>query len=232
MSYLDTDVALGHHARMQLILARPGTEETIDLAPTKIVGIGQNYRAHAAEMGKGIPGEPLIFLKPTSALVAPGEAIRRPSGYARVDYEGELGVVIGRRTTGISRERALECVMGYCCVNDVTVRELQAKDGQWTRAKGFDTFCPIGPRVVAGLDPRDLRITTRVNGTVKQDSRTSDLIFDVPTLIAFVSAHMTLEPGDIISTGTPAGVGPLVAGDTVTIEIEGIGRLENPVRAK
>jgi 2-keto-4-pentenoate hydratase/2-oxohepta-3-ene-1,7-dioic acid hydratase in catechol pathway len=232
LSYLDTDVALGHHRGMQLILARPGTEETIDLAPTKIVGIGQNYRAHAAEMGKGIPTEPLIFLKPTTALLAPGEAIRRPGGYARVDYEGELGVVIGRRAQGVSAERALEYVMGYCCVNDVTVRELQAKDGQWARAKGFDTFCPIGPRVVAGLDPRDLRITTRVNGAVKQDSRTSDLIFDVPTLIAFVSAHMTLVPGDLISTGTPAGVGPLQVGDVCEIEIEGIGVLRNPVVAR
>ncbi|HTJ47529.1 MAG TPA: fumarylacetoacetate hydrolase family protein [Kofleriaceae bacterium] len=203
--------------------------ETIDLRPTKIVGIGVNYRAHAVEMGKGLPSEPLMFLKPPSALLAPGDAIRRPGGYARVDYEGELGVVIAKRTSGISRERALECVLGYCCVNDVTVRELQAKDGQWARAKGFDTFCPIGPRVVPGLDPRDLRITTRVNGVVKQDSRTSDLIFDVPALIAFVSAHMTLEPHDIISTGTPAGVGNLAVGDVCEIEIEGIGILRNGV---
>ena len=217
---------------MELVLSRSGADETFDLRPTKIVGIGQNYRAHAAEMGKGIPSEPLIFLKPTTAIIAPGEAIRRPAGYARVDYEGELGVVIGRRTTRISRDRALDAVLGYCCVNDVTVRELQAKDGQWARAKGFDTFCPIGPRIVAGLDPRDLRITTRVNGAVKQDSRTSDLIFDVPTLIAFVSEHMTLEPGDVISTGTPAGVGPFQVGDVIEIEIEGVGVLRNPVVAR
>ena len=217
---------------MQLVLARPGAEQTIDVSPTKIVGIGVNYRAHAVEMGKGLPSEPLMFLKPPSALIADGEAIRRPAGFARVDYEGELGVVIARRTQGISRERALEAVLGYCCVNDVTVRELQAKDGQWARAKGFDTFCPIGPRVVAGLDPRDLRITTRVNGVVKQDSRTSDLIFDVPTLIAFVSEHMTLEMGDVISTGTPAGVGNLAPGDTVEVEIEGIGVLRNSVIAR
>jgi 2-keto-4-pentenoate hydratase/2-oxohepta-3-ene-1,7-dioic acid hydratase in catechol pathway len=206
--------------------------ESIDLRPTKIVGIGVNYRAHAVEMGKGLPAEPLMFLKPTSALLAPGEPIRRPGGYARVDYEGELGVVIARRTSRIPKERALEAVLGYCCVNDVTVRELQQKDGQWARAKGFDTFCPVGPRIVPGLDPRDLRITTRVNGVIKQDSRTSDLIFDVATLIAFVSEHMTLEPHDIISTGTPAGVGNLNVGDVCEIEIEGIGVLRNPVVAR
>jgi 2-keto-4-pentenoate hydratase/2-oxohepta-3-ene-1,7-dioic acid hydratase in catechol pathway len=206
--------------------------ESIDLRPTKIVGIGVNYRAHAVEMGKGLPAEPLMFLKPPSALIAPGEAIRRPAGYARVDYEGELGVVIAKRTSRTSKERALEAVLGYCCVNDVTVRELQQKDGQWARAKGFDTFCPVGPRVVSGLDPRDLRITTRVNGVIKQDSRTSDLIFDVATLIAFVSEHMTLEPHDIISTGTPAGVGNLNVGDVCEIEIEGVGVLRNPVVAR
>ncbi len=200
-------------------------------APSKIVGIGQNYRAHAAEMGKGIPAEPLMFLKPPSALLAPEAAIERPDGYARVDYEGELGVVIGRRARHVAVDDALGFVEGYCCVNDVTVRDLQQRDGQWTRAKGFDTFCPVGPRVVAGLDPRDLRITTRVNGAIKQDSRTSDLIFDVATLIAFVSRHLTLEPGDLISTGTPAGVGNLAVGDVVEIEIEGVGVLRNPVIA-
>ena len=200
-------------------------------APSKIIGIGQNYRAHAAEMGKGVPSEPLVFLKPPSALLAPEEAIERPAGYARVDYEGELGVVIGRRARHVSVDDALACVAGYVCVNDVTVRDLQAKDGQWARAKGFDTFCPVGPRVVAGLDPRDLRISTRVNGVVKQDSRTSDLIFDVATLIAFVSRHMTLEVGDLISTGTPAGVGNLEVGDVVEVEIEGVGVLRNPVVA-
>ncbi len=202
------------------------------LHPTKIVGIGQNYRAHAAEMGKGIPEEPLMFLKPPSALIKDGDAIERPAGYERVDYEGELGVVIAKRARRVPRERALEYVAGYTCVNDVTVRDLQKKDGQWTRAKGFDTFCPVGPRVVAGLDPSNLRIRTRVNGVVKQDSSTSDLIFDVPTLIAFVSQHQTLEEGDLISTGTPSGVGNLAAGDVVEIEIEGIGVLRNPVIAR
>jgi 2-keto-4-pentenoate hydratase/2-oxohepta-3-ene-1,7-dioic acid hydratase in catechol pathway len=197
--------------------------------PTKIVGIGQNYRAHAAEMGKGLPEEPLMFLKPPSALVGNGDAIERPSGYERVDYEGELGVVIGKRARRISKEKALDVVMGFTCVNDVTVRDLQKKDGQWTRAKGFDTFCPIGPRIVSGLDPSNLKIATRVNGVTKQDSFTTDLIFDVPTLIAFVTQHMTLEVGDVISTGTPAGVGNLNIGDIVEVEIEGIGILKNTV---
>jgi 2-keto-4-pentenoate hydratase/2-oxohepta-3-ene-1,7-dioic acid hydratase in catechol pathway len=200
-------------------------------APSKIIGIGQNYRAHAAELGKAISEEPLIFLKPPSAVIRDGDAIERPAGYERVDYEGELGVVIGRRARHVPRESALEVVAGYTCVNDVTVRELQNKDGQWTRAKGFDTFCPIGPRIVAGLDPSKLRIQTRVNGVVKQDSSTSDLIFDVPTLIAFVTRYMTLEPGDVIATGTPAGVGNLAVGDVVEVEIEGIGVLRNPVVA-
>jgi 2-keto-4-pentenoate hydratase/2-oxohepta-3-ene-1,7-dioic acid hydratase in catechol pathway len=202
------------------------------LRPGKIIGIGQNYRAHAAEMGKGIPEEPLMFLKPPTAVIADGAPIERPDGYERVDYEGELGVVIGKRARRVSREQALEFVQGYVCINDVTVRDLQKKDGQWTRAKGFDTFCPIGPRVVPGLDPTNLRITTRVNGVVKQDSSTSDLIFDVATLIAFCSQHMTLEPGDVISTGTPSGVGPLQPGDVVEVEIEGIGILRNPVIAR
>ncbi len=202
------------------------------LRPSKIIGIGQNYRAHAAEMGKGIPEEPLMFLKPSTAVIADGMPIERPAGYERVDYEGELGVVIGKRARRVSREEALDYVQGYVCVNDVTVRDLQQKDGQWTRAKGFDTFCPIGPRIVPGLDPTDLRITTRVNGVVKQDSSTSDLIFDVATLISFCSHHMTLEVGDVISTGTPSGVGPLRPGDVVEVEIAGIGILRNPVIAR
>jgi 2-keto-4-pentenoate hydratase/2-oxohepta-3-ene-1,7-dioic acid hydratase in catechol pathway len=202
------------------------------LHPSKVIGIGVNYRAHALEMGKGLPDEPLVFLKPPSAIIADGTPIQRPAGYTRVDYEGELGVVIGKRAIRVSRSTALDYIEGFTCVNDVTVRDLQAKDGQWARAKGFDTFCPVGPRVVAGLDPSRLRITTRVNGVIKQDSSTSDLIFDVPALVAFCSAHMTLEPGDLISTGTPAGVGNLAVGDVVEVEIEGIGVLRNPVVAK
>jgi 2-keto-4-pentenoate hydratase/2-oxohepta-3-ene-1,7-dioic acid hydratase in catechol pathway len=200
--------------------------------PTKIVGIGANYRAHAVEMGKGLPEEPLLFLKPVSALILDGAPIERPAGYERVDYEGELGVVIGERARRVPRERALEVIEGFTCVNDVTVRELQNKDGQWTRAKGFDTFCPVGPRIVPGLDPSNLRIRTRVDGVVRQDSSTADLIFDVPTLIAFITSYMTLEPGDIISTGTPAGIGNLMPGNVVEVEIEGIGVLRNPVVAR
>jgi 2-keto-4-pentenoate hydratase/2-oxohepta-3-ene-1,7-dioic acid hydratase in catechol pathway len=219
---------------MQLELVRAGATqgETIDLVPSKIIGIGVNYRAHALEMGKPLPAEPLLFLKPPSALVPSGGRIHRPAGFARVDHEAELGVVIGRRAARVARAQALDVVMGYCCVNDVTVRELQAQDGQWARAKGFDTFCPLGPRVVAGLDPAALRVRARVNGETRQDSTTADLIFDVPALIAFISTYMTLEPGDVISTGTPAGVGNLAVGDVVEIEIDGIGILRNEVVAR
>ena len=217
---------------MLITVERPAGPESLDLVPSKIIGIGQNYRAHAAELGKAISEEPLMFLKPRSALLPNGGVIERPSGYDRVDYEGELGVVIGKRTKNVSRDDALEMVMGFTCVNDVTVRELQNKDGQWARAKGFDTFCPLGPRIVPGLDPSRLRITTRVNGTIKQDSTTADMIFDVQTLIAFCSAHMTLEVGDVIATGTPSGVGNLAVGDVVEVEIEGIGVLRNTVIAK
>jgi 2-keto-4-pentenoate hydratase/2-oxohepta-3-ene-1,7-dioic acid hydratase in catechol pathway len=216
---------------MLLTIVRSSERASIDLVPSKIIGIGQNYRAHALEMGKGIPEQPLMFLKPPSAILSTGDAIERPAGYERVDYEGELGVVLGKQARRVTRERALDYVMGFTCVNDVTVRDLQKLDGQWTRAKGFDTFCPIGPMIVGGLDPSKLAIATRVNGVTKQDSSTADLIFDVPTLIAFVSTYMTLEIGDVISTGTPAGVGNLAVGDVVEVEIEGIGILKNTVVA-
>jgi 2-keto-4-pentenoate hydratase/2-oxohepta-3-ene-1,7-dioic acid hydratase in catechol pathway len=202
---------------------------TTNLMPSKIVCIGTNYRAHAAEMNKPVPDEPLLFMKPPSALAAAGEPIVRPRGYARVDFEGELAFVISRRARRVSAERALDYVLGFACLNDVTVRDLQVKDGQFTRAKGFDGFCPFGPVIRGGLDPSDLRLITRVNGQVKQDSSTSDLIFGVPQLVAFISRYMTLEPGDIVSTGTPSGVANLTPGDTVEIEIEGIGKLSNPV---
>ncbi|HET9626416.1 MAG TPA: fumarylacetoacetate hydrolase family protein [Kofleriaceae bacterium] len=218
---------------MRISWVRGRQVEHLDLVPSKIIGIGMNYRTHALEMGTGsLPDEPLMFLKPRSALIASGEPIERPAGFARVDFEGELGVVIGQRARRIPKDRALEHVMGYTCVNDMTVRDIQKKDGQWVRSKGFDTFCPLGPRIVAGLDPRNLAIRTRVNGVVKQDSSTSDLIFDVAHLIAFVSEHMTLEVGDVIATGTPSGVGNVSPGDEVEIEIEGIGVLKNPVIAR
>ncbi|MDQ3338575.1 MAG: fumarylacetoacetate hydrolase family protein [Myxococcota bacterium] len=216
--------------RMQFV--RGDSVEEIDLVPSKIIGIGVNYRMHAVEMGKGLPEEPLMFLKPPSAMLSTGGAIERPLDLERVDYEGELGVVIGTRAQRVPRDRALEFVMGFVCVNDVSARELQKKDGQWARAKGFDTFCPIGPRIVAGLDPSNLRITTRLNGEVRQNSSTADLIFDVPALISFVTHYMTLEVGDVITTGTPSGVGNLAVGDRVEVEIAGIGVLANTVIAR
>ena len=217
---------------MRIPFVRGSSTEHVDLVPSKIIGIGLNYRAHAAEMGKPLPEEPLMFFKPRSAMIPNGEPIERPGGYERVDFEGELAIVIGQRARRVPRERALDVVMGYTIVNDVSVRELQKRDVQYTRAKGFDTFCPIGPRIVAGLDPSGLALKTRLNGVVKQDSSTSDLIFDVPTLIAFCSTYMTLEVGDVISTGTPSGVGNMNPGDEVEIEIEGIGILKNPVIAR
>ena len=208
------------------------------VSPSKIVAIGSNYRAHILEMGRPIPDEPVLFLKPPSSIVGSGDAIVRPEGYERTDFEGELGVVMGKRCRHVAQADALSYVFGYTICNDVTVRDLQKRDIQFTRAKGFDTFCPIGPAVVVAngtegtiIDPGNLHLTTRVNGEVKQDSSTSDLIFDVPTLIAFISGVMTLEPGDVISTGTPSGVGPIVPGDRVEIEISGIGVLVNRVVA-
>ena len=202
-----------------------------DLLPSKIVGVGVNYRAHALEMNKPIPKEPLIFLKPPSAIIASNCPIRLPGGYKRVDFEAELGVVIGKKCAQISQEKALDVVLGFVCVNDVTVRDLQRSDGQWTRAKGFDTFCPIGPRIVCGSSPSDLQIVARVNGETRQCSSTADMIFSVPEIISFVSHVMTLEEGDVITTGTPQGVGKLSPGDVVEIEVETIGTLRNPVEA-
>jgi len=197
--------------------------------PSKILGVGTNYRAHAAEMGKPIPDEPLLFMKPPSALIGHNQPIIRPSGSWRVDFEGELAVVIGRPARRVAEKDAFDYIFGFTVCNDVTVRDLQKKDGQFTRAKGFDTFCPVGPVLAVGLDPADLRIRTWQNGALKQDSRTSDLIFSVARVIAVASRVMTLEPGDLITTGTPSGVGPIQPGDRVDIEVEGIGILSNPV---
>ena len=200
--------------------------------PTKVVAIGKNYADHAREMGGEPPAEPVIFLKPSTAVIGPGDPVARPVKLAeRVDFEGELAVVIGRLCRDVPAERVPEVIFGYTCANDVTARDLQARDGQWTRAKGFDTFCPLGPWIETDLDPADLELTTSVNGEVKQHARTSEMVHDVPTLIAFVSQVMTLLPGDVILTGTPSGVGPIVDGDVVTVEIEGIGTLSNPVTA-
>jgi len=202
------------------------------VVPTKIIGVGRNYRAHAAELGHDLPAEPLLFLKPPSALIAHDEVIRLPGASQRVDYEGELGVVIRRTARAVPEATALDCVAGYTCVNDVTARDLQKRDVQFTRAKGFDTFCPVGPCLALGVDPSDLEIVTRVNGVPVQRGRTSDMMFGIARLIAAISSIMTLQPGDLIATGTPEGVGPLHAGDSVEVAVQGVGTLRNPVRAE
>jgi len=217
---------------MLIPLVRGESSEPFELAPSKIIGIGVNYRAHAVEMGKGLPEEPLMFLKPRSAMIGHGAPIERPAGYERVDHEGELGVVIGTRAKGVSRDRALEVVLGLVCVNDVTVRDLQKRDGQWSRAKGFDTFCPLGPWIETDVDPADLELITSVNGEVRQRARTSQLLHDVAAVVAYASSVMTLLPGDVLLTGTPAGVGPLEDGDEVSVTIEHIGTLTNPVASR
>jgi 2-keto-4-pentenoate hydratase/2-oxohepta-3-ene-1,7-dioic acid hydratase in catechol pathway len=200
------------------------------VVPSKIVAIGLNYKDHAAERGKPIPAEPLIFLKPPSAVIGPGDTIRRPAWAGRVDHEAEMGIVIGRAARDLaSPEAARGHILGALCVNDVTARELQDRDVQFTRAKGFDTFCPLGPCIATGLDLQNLEVVGRVNGIVRQKSRTDQLIFDASHLVWFVARVMTLLPGDIISTGTPAGIGPLAAGDVVEVEVEGVGVLRNPV---
>jgi 2-keto-4-pentenoate hydratase/2-oxohepta-3-ene-1,7-dioic acid hydratase in catechol pathway len=198
--------------------------------PTKIVAVGLNYRDHARERNKPIPREPMIFLKPPSAVIGPGAPIRLPPGVGRVDHEAELGIVIGRRATRVAPGEAASYVLGFTCVNDVTAREMQDRGVQYSHCKGFDTFAPAGPAIVIGLDASALDVEGVVNGTVRQRSNTRELIFDVAALVSYVSAVMTLEPGDLIATGTPAGIGPLAPGDTVTVRIEGIGELTNPVK--
>jgi 2-keto-4-pentenoate hydratase/2-oxohepta-3-ene-1,7-dioic acid hydratase in catechol pathway len=200
--------------------------------PSKLVCVGLNYRDHAAEQGKPLPAEPLLFIKPSTSAIGPGAPIAVPAWAGRVDHEAELGVVIGKPTFRVRANKAAEHILGLTCVNDVTARELQKKDGAYTRAKGFDTFAPIGPCIAVGLDARDLRVTGFVNGDSRQDSRTRELIFTVPELVEFISSIMTLLPGDIISTGTPAGIGPIRPGDSVTIHVEGVGALTNPVVAR
>ena len=201
-------------------------------SPSKIVCIGRNYIEHAKELNHPIPTEPLIFLKPPSAVLAPGETILRPAALSqRVDHEGELGVVIGKRCHALGEgDDVRPFILGYTCVNDVTARDLQNKDGQWSRSKGFDTFCPFGPIVVSGLDPwSGIRVQTRVNGEIRQDGTTADFIFPLDVVLRFISQVMTLEPGDLIATGTPAGVSPLQPGDVVEVSVEGVGSLRNPV---
>jgi len=198
--------------------------------PSKIVAVGVNYRAHAQEMGHRLPEEPLLFLKPSTSVIGPGAAIHYPDGVTRLDYEAELAVVIKKKTRSVTPAQAPDAILGCTCLNDVTARDLQQKDKQWTRAKSFDTFAPIGPWIVTDLDPSNLKIEGILNGQTKQSSTTADLIFPVPALVSFISSIMTLLPGDVITTGTPSGVGPMQRGDTIEVVIEGIGRLTNTVR--
>jgi 2-keto-4-pentenoate hydratase/2-oxohepta-3-ene-1,7-dioic acid hydratase in catechol pathway len=223
----------GPAAEVALTGARYPVDDVRLLAPvlpSKIVAIGRNYLEHARELGNEPPSEPLIFLKPSTAVIGPADAIVRPGQLSqRVDFEGELAIVFGRLCKDVPTARVPDVIFGYTCANDVTARDLQASDGQWARAKGFDTFCPLGPWIETDLDVADVRLTTTVNDHVKQDSRTSLLIHDVATLVSYVTAVMTILPGDVLLTGTPAGVGPLVAGDSVSVTIEGIGTLTNRV---
>ena len=196
---------------------------------SKVVCVGRNYRDHAAELGNDVPQAPMLFFKPNTSVIGPGDAIVLPPQSQRVDFEGELAAVIGRVAKNVPADDALDHVFGYTIGNDVTARDLQKKDVQFTRGKGFDTFCPIGPHIETDLDVSDLRVTTRVNGETRQDGRTSQMIFSCGVLLEFISGIMTLMPGDVVLTGTPAGVGPLNAGDVVEVEIEGIGVLRNDV---
>ena len=197
--------------------------------PSKVIAIGRNYAEHARELGNEVPPEPMIFLKPSTSVIGPGDPIVRPEGVGQVDFEGELAVIVGKLARRLEPADAIQAVLGFTCANDVTARDLQRSDGQWTRAKGFDTFCPLGPWIETDLDSSDLAISTLVNGEVKQQARTSQLERGVADLLAFVSRVMTLLPGDVLLTGTPAGVGPLEAGDRVEVEVEGIGVLANEV---
>jgi 2-keto-4-pentenoate hydratase/2-oxohepta-3-ene-1,7-dioic acid hydratase in catechol pathway len=199
------------------------------LLPREVVAVGRNYAEHAREMGGEVPADPVIFLKPSTSVIGPGDPIVRPGWAGRVDYEGELAVVVGRLVRRLDRGDAIQAVLGFACANDVTARDLQKSDGQWTRAKGFDTFCPLGPWIETDLDSSDLALRTLVNGEPRQQARTSQLERGVASLLAFVSRVMTLLPGDVLLTGTPAGVGPLEAGDRVEVEVEGIGVLANEV---
>jgi 2-keto-4-pentenoate hydratase/2-oxohepta-3-ene-1,7-dioic acid hydratase in catechol pathway len=200
--------------------------------PTKVVAVGKNYADHAKEMGDDVPEEPIIFLKPSTSVVGPDDPIIYPAGVDRVDFEGELAVIVGKMARRLDEATALQVVLGFTCANDVTARNLQASDGQWTRAKGFDTFCPLGPWIETDLDSSDLAVRTLVNDEQRQSSRTSMLVTSVARLLTFISEVMTLLPGDVILTGTPAGIGPLTPGDRVAVEIEGIGVLTNHVIAE
>jgi 2-keto-4-pentenoate hydratase/2-oxohepta-3-ene-1,7-dioic acid hydratase in catechol pathway len=219
----------GHWEKAGRTLPLEGMRLGSPCRPSKIVAVGVNYRAHAREMGHPLPPSPKLFLKPPTAVIGPGETIRCPDMAAQVDYEAELAVVIGRRARKVPREDAAKYILGVTCFNDVTARDLQKVDGQWTRAKSFDTFAPVGPAIVTGLDLSSLTVESYLNGERRQSASTADLIFPVEDLIHFISRIMTLLPGDIIATGTPGGVGPMSPGDRVEVRIEGVGSLVNDV---
>jgi 2-keto-4-pentenoate hydratase/2-oxohepta-3-ene-1,7-dioic acid hydratase in catechol pathway len=219
----------GDYRRMEAAVPLERVRLLSPVHPSKIVCIGRNYPAHAAEHGAEVPTQPLIFLKPPSALIGPGDEIRLPPQSERVEYEAELVVVIGSPVYRAPTELAMDHVFGYTLGNDVTARDLQRSDDQWTRAKGFDTFCPVGPWIETDFDPADAILTCHVNGELKQMGSTRDMVFNIPQLITYISSVMTLLPGDLIMTGTPSGVSPLSVGDVVEVAIDGLGRLANPV---
>ena len=224
------------YAGIQLTGEKVPLDDVRLLAPvlprSKVLGIGRNYAAHAAEMGSEVPAEPLVFLKPNTSVIGPGDPIAYPEQSTDVHFEGELAVVIGRICRDVSADGAAQVIYGYTVANDVTARDLQRRDGQWARAKGFDTFCPLGPWIETNFDPTNAAITTTLGDETKQDGRTSDMLVKVPDLVAYVSSFMTLLPGDVILTGTPEGVGPMLPGDRVSVTIEGIGTLTNTVVAR
>jgi len=226
---VDGDPLVGTSPRPDRPISRDHVELLVPATPSKIVGVGLNYARHAAESNKALPGEPLLFLKPPSSLIATEQAIELPDASRLVHHEAELAIVMAKRSSGLSPAQAVNGILGFTAANDVSDRTLQRRDGQFTRGKGFDTFCPIGPTITTGMEADDLAIRCIVNGEVRQSSRTSDMVFDVATIVAFVSSVMTLEPWDIILTGTPEGVGALAPGDRVDVELEGAGRLSNPV---
>jgi 2-keto-4-pentenoate hydratase/2-oxohepta-3-ene-1,7-dioic acid hydratase in catechol pathway len=224
--WLEGHVFGDYHCGM--LIEEEGLRFVAPVVPSKIVAIGLNYKDHAAEMKKPLPTEPLVFSKPSTSVIGPDEPVRLPAWAGRIDHEAEMAVVIGRRAWHVKANGAMDYVLGITCLNDVTARELQARDGQYTRSKGFDTFAPIGPCIAVGLDPSSLAIEGWVNGEKRQASNTDQLIFPVPELVEFVSRFCTLEPGDVITTGTPSGVGPLKPGDRVMVKVAGVGALSNP----
>jgi 2-keto-4-pentenoate hydratase/2-oxohepta-3-ene-1,7-dioic acid hydratase in catechol pathway len=201
------------------------------ILPSKVIAVGRNYAKHAAEFGNAVPTDPMLFIKPSTTVIGPNASIKLPKASEHVDFEGELAIVIGQPVKNVTAARAASAILGYTVANDVSARDLQKADGQWGRAKGFDTFCPLGPWIETSIDASDLALHTQLNGELKQDGRTSDLVHGIPELIEFISGVMTLLPGDVILTGTPEGVGQMYDGDDVSITIEGIGTLSNPVQA-